>query len=338
MSKVIEKKKLAGLLGKLSKYEVFGPTESGGSVRFARLDSDPELDFDNSKKPPKEVFFPQTERMFDFAVKDHVVTGVNESDGPAKPLLLLGARPCDTRAMLSLDRLFNWDYKDPYYDRRRDKATVISFACARPASNCFCTSMGGNPAGTDGADMLWTDIGASYLVESLSDKGAKVEKAVGKLFGKATEKQIKAADKVKQEAENSMAHSFDPAGAREALQKSFDNEYWEELANRCLGCGICTFLCPTCHCFDINDITFKGRMWRERNWDTCQFAYYSIHASNHNPRPARTHRQRNRIYHKFLNMNERLGVPGCVGCGRCVANCPVNIDVKEVLSDIMEVA
>ena len=342
MNKVIQKNKIPDLLHLLSKFTVFGPVEKDGIVLYSQLKTNkPLLEFTNSQKPPKQVFFPQTEKMLEFEREGNRYVGAKTLEMSDKPIILFGVRPCDASSMTILDKLFTWDYIDPYYVNRRNNSTVISFSCTNPEmpqKNCFCTSVGGSPSSTDGADMLWTDIGDSYFVESLSDKGNTILRLGEKLFKDPTNNQGKSVEDTHKKAEKTIIRNLDTKNIPSALDANFDNNYWEQFSRRCLGCGICTLLCPTCHCFDINDITSKGKGWRERTWDSCQYPYYTIHASGHNPRPEKKHRQRNRIYHKFLYMNKNLGVLGCVGCGRCISRCPVNIDIIEVAEGIKEVA
>ncbi len=341
MTKVIQKTNVADLLKLLSDFEIFGPIQEDETFSYQNIqDGKMVFDFTNSQKPPKQVFFPQTEKMFDFKREGKAFTGVQAVEKSEKPILLFGIRPCDTSAMTVLDKLFTWDYIDPYYNDRRTNATVISFSCTNPQmpqKTCFCTSVDGGPNSTKGADMLWTDIGDSYLVESITDKGKKILDLGKKYFKDATSDHKKKAQDIQKKAEESITKTLEKKGLGQALEASFDNTYWDQFSQRCLGCGICTLMCPTCHCFDINDIISKGKGWRERTWDSCQYEYYTIHASGHNPRPAKKHRQRNRLYHKFLYMDKNLDVLGCVGCGRCISKCPVNIDIVEVAEGIKEV-
>ncbi|MBA3044613.1 MAG: 4Fe-4S dicluster domain-containing protein [Candidatus Thermoplasmatota archaeon] len=343
MAKMIKKDKVRELLDKLAneKFDIFAPIGEDGITLYRKLGAEtPLLNFQNSSKPPKEIFFPQTEKMFDITVENHRLVGATEPPMASNPILLFGARPCDMRAMKVLDALFTWDYTDPYYVNKRERSTVISFACTlpdMPRESCFCTSVGGATDSREGADMLWTDIGSEFVVESLTDKGGKILELGGNLFTEATPDMQAKAKQVSQEATEAISRKLDTEGVKEALEATFDNAYWDEFSARCLGCGICTLLCPTCHCFDINDLVVEGKASRERTWDSCQFTYYTIHASNHNPRPVKKHRQRNRIYHKFLYSEKNLGLLGCVGCGRCIYGCPVNIDIIEVVEGAKEV-
>jgi ferredoxin len=341
MAKVIQKHELTTFLENLSNYEIYGPIEEDDVVLYRKLGKfEPLLEFTNSQKPPKEIFFPQTEKMFDFEIKGKKFIDIKEPEKLKKPLILFGVRPCDAGAFVILDKLFTWDYIDPYYVERRKRATVISLSCTNaemPQNNCFCSSVGGSPSSKAGADMLWTDINDSYYVESLTDKGDKILKQGGKLFKDAKSDDRKKAQHAQKKAENSLVRKLNIEDIGSALENRFESGYWEQFSRRCIGCGICTILCPTCHCFDINDIVSRGKGWRERTWDSCQYPYYTIHASGYNPRPEKKHRQRNRIYHKFLYMKKNLDVLGCVGCGRCISQCPVNIDIIEVAEGIMEI-
>jgi sulfhydrogenase subunit beta (sulfur reductase) len=338
MAKTIMRDKVKELLDRLTKaeFDVFAPTESDGITLFRKLGAgeDPLLKYQNSNKPPKDVFFPQTEKMFDITTENHRLVGATELPMPSNPILLFGARPCDMRAMKVLDALFTWDYTDPYYVNKRERGTVIGFACTlpdMPRESCFCTSVGGAPDSTEGADMLWTDVGDRFHVESLTEKGGKILEVGGSLFTEAGPDIQAKAEKARKEATEAISRKLDTEGVKEALEATFDHAYWDGFSARCLGCGACTLLCPTCHCFDINDVVVEGAASRERTWDSCQFTYYTVHASGHNPRPVKKHRQRNRIYQKFLYSEKNLGMLGCVGCGRCIYGCPVNIDIIEVI-------
>ena len=322
------KDKLAEVIGALKDYQVFAPTAVGDVVRFKEVEdaSAIKLDYANSNVPPKELMFPETETLFKYRVGGaDIESAVTEP----KPRLVFGIRPCDALAYTIVDKLYNWDFPDPYYQERRDGGVLFGMACAEPAANCFCTSMGGGPASEKGLDALMFDLGETVYVKTLTDKGDKAAKAMG--LDAAGDAEKKAAEAVEKDALAKIKRTLDTTGIPEKLPSLYDHPFWEQFSDRCLSCGICTFLCPTCHCFDIQDEQegFDGR--RARMWDTCMFSEYTVHTSGHNPRPTRKERTRNRISHKYSYFPEKFDVIACVGCGRCINYCPVNIDILDIL-------
>ncbi len=323
------KDKLAEVLSSLGDYQVFAPALAGDVVRFLEVE-DPAavtLEYPNSTVPPKELMFPETESLFKYRLGD---TELDPSvpDAGAKRLVF-GIRPCDAMAYTIVDNLFSWDFTDPYFLNRRENTTLVGFACGDPCANCFCPSMGGAPASEKGLDALMFDLGDTFYVKTLTDKGEAFAKAAGLEAGGDSE--VKAAEKQAEEALGKVRRSIDTAGIPEHLPSLYDHPFWEQFSDRCLSCGICTFLCPTCHCFDIQDEAEAFNARRARMWDTCMFAEYTVHTSGHNPRPTRKERTRNRISHKYSYFPEKFDVIACVGCGRCINNCPVNIDLLDVL-------
>lgn len=321
------KDKLADVLSSLTDYQVFAPMATGDVVRFGEyLDgSQVTLDMSNTVVPPKELMFPQTETLFRFRLGDNAIeTSLPDASGKR---LVFGLRPCDARAFTMVDHLFTWDFVDPYYLNRRENTTLVGLACADPCSNCFCPSLGGAPASEEGLDALVFDLGDMFFVKTLTDKGEAFAAAAGLEAGG----DAAAAEAQAKEALARIARSIDTEGIPEKLPSLYDHVVWEQFSNRCLGCGICTFLCPTCHCFDMRDEAEGFDARRARMWDSCMFPEYTLHTSGHNPRPTRKERTRNRISHKYSYFPEKFNVIACVGCGRCTSNCPVNIDLIDVL-------
>lgn len=315
-------------------HTVWAPAERGGVTRYIPLAEGviPELLPQNCTISPKEIFFPQTETFFKFPVGKTV----GEQPVLERKMVLLGVRPCDGRALALQDKLFLADTGDPYYARRRELTTVIGQACREPGLNCFCTSVGGSPASTEGLDLLLHELEEAYLVEIITGKGrALLEELQGYLEEVPAEARRAAARTAKETAAR-MKRLVDTSVLPEGLPRLWEHPLWQRVAASCLGCGICTYLCPTCHCFDIQDEVegFQGR--RYRCWDSCMFEEYTRHASGHNPRPSRRERVRNRINHKYSYFVEKFGVIGCVGCGRCIDLCPVNIDLMGILRQVKE--
>ena len=333
--KVIEKNKMPLFVEELRKeYEVFAPIKKEEFVSFERVSSGDELrlDFQNTKKSPKEVFLPQTEILFTYKVSGEGVE-IEEASVPGKKTLLLGVRPCDAKAFFLLDKFFSsGEHKDLYYLEKRRNAIVIGLACNHPLSTCFCTSTGGSPFGREGMDILLQDINDKYVLETVTEKG---EELIEKVFWlkDANEEDIKRAERLSEEAERAIKSEVPVESISGKLDEIFEDPMWDLIYQKCVGCGICTYLCPTCCCFDVLDEGMEeGR--RVRIWDSCQFPFFTLQGSGHNPRPSGKERMRQRIMHKFNYFVKNFGEVFCVGCGRCVRECPVNLDIREVIGEI----
>ena len=303
-------------------------------MRFAPLSGEelPELEFGNTRVPPKGVVFPQTETMYRFQLGDLDM----EVPEISQEMIVMGVRPCDARAMAIVEKLFRWDVDDPYYLKRRDLVTLVGLSCAEPGLNCFCTSVGGGPASTEGLDLLITDLGEQYLLEAVTPKGEALLDEFKELLEEAGEDARKAKATLVSDAEAKIKRTVDHQGIPEGLPALWEDPLWQRVSASCLGCGTCTYLCPTCHCFDIQDETEGFEARRCRMWDSCMFEEYTLHTSGHNPRPTRRERTRNRINHKYNYYVDKFDVIACVGCGRCINLCPVNIDIIEILRQVKE--
>ena len=329
----LDKSKLQELLKLLGQNRrLIAPVVGRTGTSFSEV-ADPahvHLEAVNTNLSPKEVVFPQWEILYTFAG--------DEADGiapEAAETVLFGARPCDARAFALLDRVFTWDeIDDPYYLRRRKKTSIVALACNAPGEACFCTSVGGSPAGESGADILAFDLGERLYFRGLTERGEALLKETSTLTKKATKADKKAAQEVATAAEKRLEQVPIPEDL-ETLKKSFDAEMWKELGLICLGCGVCAYACPTCHCFDITDETRKGIGRRVRSWDSCAFSLFTLHGSGHNPRPTQGARYRQRVLHKFLYCRENFDAIFCVGCGRCITNCPAGLDLRQVLGRLV---
>lgn len=333
--KVIDKSKIPVLIKELlQEYEVFAPVRKKTSVSFERITSDDEicLEFKNAKISPKGIFFPQTEILFTYKIGKSGVEMV-ESPNVAKKILLFGVRSCDARSFVLVDKFFSsGDLKDKYYSEKRDSSVVIGLACNSPSGTCFCTSVGGSPFGKEGMDLLLSDLGDEYLMEAITEKGGKLIDTLSGLR-EATKRDTDKSLKLCEDAEKSFKSMVSVKDLDKKLDKVFENSVWDEIRRKCVNCGVCTFLCPTCCCFDILDEgTDEGR--RVRIWDSCQFPFFTAQGSGHNPRPSGKEMMRQRLMHKFNYYVNNFGENFCVGCGRCVRECPVNLDLREVIEKI----
>lgn len=331
----IAKNKIAGFLDTLIReYRVFAPVKEDGSVVFQEIHSGSEavLDYANSKKPPKEIFFPQSEVMFTYSLNGQGL-GIKEPAFADKPRVIFGMRPCDARSLVLLDNIFKGKlYQDVYYVDKREKTTIIALGCNTPSSTCFCTSLGGGPFSRDGSDLLLVDIGEEYVVQAVTEKGKQ-------LLNKYQEWRAKELlmRNVIETAEALIKSRVAPREIKKKLDMMFDHPFWGWLHEKCLGCAICTYLCPTCHCFDIADEAGEQQGERVRVWDSCAFPLFTLEASGVNPRPSNKERMRQRIMHKFKYFVDNHGVAACVGCGRCVKECPVNLDIRAVLNSLSNI-
>ncbi len=331
IAKTVDKKKFADLAKAIVSrgYRLYGPVRNGGEVTLGEVGEEPEFDFDyrNFKMSPKEFFLPQSEVLCRFCRGE-----LAEDAAPApQKRVLLGLRPCDARAIWLLDKVFLEEPEDFYYKQKRENTVVISVACANPATTCFCTSVGGGPAAAEGSDILLFDLGEAFLLEAVSERGEEFLNQFSKMTKDATKKQVAQKKKIAEEAASRM-EKLPLDGVAERLAKAFDSDLWEAPSQKCLGCGICTYFCPTCYCFDVTDETLRENGRRVRTWDSCMYSPFTLHASGHNPRPSQKERVRQRFMHKFSYAVDNSGQLFCVGCGRCIVNCPVNIDLREVIA------
>ncbi len=331
---LLNKDKWPEFVGKLSGKVWVPKVEEGEAIRFGPLSGEESKlpEYCNTRVPPKEIVFPETETLYCFQADEHEMTAPEIDERK----IIIGIRPCDARAMKIVEKLFRWDVDDPYYLKHRELVTLVGLACNAPGLNCFCTSVGGGPASTEGLDIIMFDLEDRYLLETITEKGEALLKEVEGLLEEAGQDVLAQKEKLIEAAENKISRSVDTEGIAEGLPGLWEDPLWKRVSASCLGCGTCTYLCPTCHCFDIQDETEGFEARRYRTWDSCMFEEYTRHASGHNPRPTRRERTRNRINHKYSYYVDKFDLIACVGCGRCINYCPVNIDIVEILRQVKE--
>ena len=301
----------------------FVPAKKGEAVRFRSDERPTKLSF-------KQQVLPKTEPIFYYrkTVDD---VGLFEPRAPEITTVVFGARPCDAKSVGTLSKVFNWDYKDEYFNTKADATVIVGIPCAYRDRHCFCTSVGLSPVSMDGSDIfLERAQNGDYFVRVLTDKGASLLKAFPMLFADGTSVPDEPAA-----GEPGPEKRFDAAGVRQWISANFDNPDWSSFGENCVGCAQCAFVCPVCHCFDIvdeNDGFLEGR--RMKNWDACQHGIFTKHASGHNPRGDQGKRYRQRISHKFSYYPERFGEILCTGCGRCSRGCAMGVDIAEIAEEI----
>jgi ferredoxin len=256
---------------------------------------------------------------------------LKESQKGFHPQLVMGIRPCDAHGFVIVKRNFdNPQYQDPWWVRRYEATTLVGLGCKDPCPTCFCNSVGDGPFGEIGLDAMMYDLGDEYLVKPITQKGESLVSALG---GRdATNEDQRQAEDLKKAAEGKMGPRFETESLRAKTQLDlFNAPYCEDVGFACINCGTCTYLCPTCWCFDIQDEVYKKYCDRIRNWDSCMFPLFTLHGSGHNPREKKFQRVRQRFMHKLKYYVDKYGNGvQCSGCGRCVRYCPVNIDIRQV--------
>ena len=338
MAITLSKSGLADLLRQLAgeKTRVIAPANRGAFTEFAEIRDLGEADLSrvNTRGSIKQFFMPPSETILKYS-RDGKAVKLDRAEPPKpRPTVIVGGRPCDAASLPIVDKVFRWDCDDQFWLVRREATVVMSISCTDCDECCFCTALGLAPHSTEGSDLLLTPIAKDeYLVEAVTDKGRALVKANKDLFpernGAALDKN--AACKA---ALAKLPPAMDLGKVKAWLDNHFDDEFWGEASLKCIGCGCCTFLCPTCHCFDIVDEATGDRGLRRKNWDACQFAQFTLHASGHNPRPDRASRWRQRVMHKFSYYVDRFGPRLCVGCGRCIRSCPVQMNISQQLRTI----
>jgi ferredoxin len=334
-SKKVNKKDIAKLLSQWSQeFAVFVPSRESGVATMAKWDGKDTSFLDwyrNTVIPPKANFLPPMEEMFGFR-KDkegyHIELPAN-----GYKQLVFGIHSCDAKALAILDANFRDLYQDPYYLPKRSSAVLVGLGCTNPYDSCFCTSLGISPTESADVDLMLTDIGDEFLVEEVTDKGKELLAKTSDLKEATKDDEAKAKE-TKEATRQKITRKIDTEGIVDKLLASFDDEgYWEKVAAKCLSCGVCTFLCPTCYCFDINDELVRREGTRFRSWDSCAFPLYTKMPME-NPRLEKWKRVRQKVCHKFGFFPMSFNVIACTGCGRCIRLCPVNWDITQTLASL----
>ncbi len=280
--------------------------------------------------PPKKLLLrPQFAMLAGRAGGAAEETGENDL-GPA---VLFGVHACDIHALGVLDLLYLTDFVDPYYQRNRENLTIVGYGCW-PDERCFCQSLGTSTV-DEGFDLFLTPLEGRYLVTVATSRGDDIVRAAHELFEPATQADHRAYLERLRERERAFQLELDVTDLPYVLELKKGDPIWRELGARCLCCGSCSMVCPTCSCFNIVDrIGLDGSAERLRLWDSCLYREYAVVAGGHNFRADRADRVRNRYYHKQEAFVREFGRPSCVGCGRCIESCPTRINVVEVFQRV----
>lgn len=339
---LINKSNIKSLLEEAMKdWDVYAPIEDfGGDINFLPLPKKKirntldrvNLDDRWIPVPPKDLFFPQLESLFE--IKGNKIKGNVEYSKK----LLFGIKACDLKGILFSDEFFKRNFEDNYYlSRAKDRLVVIKGCLSPPRQNaCFCTSAKTGPFLDKDYDIQLVDIGEAYFAE-IGSKNAEAFISKYKRFFKGCSNLDKEqALAVKRKAVDSIDLKIDFSKALELMMKEIDppEKLYEKIGQRCIYCGGCIYVCPTCTCFNVFDDKENGIIRRYRNWDTCVFEGFTREASGFNPRATKWLRACRRYEHKLRHDYEVTGTSGCVGCGRCLVSCPVNLGMSKFIQEI----
>ena len=336
----IAKERLNELYARINQtMGLFLPVKRAGEVNYAVWSEGKEVSLETLKtvKSPKSAFFPQTENLMKFKQegKNIEIIDVRERWDERKPFVMFGVKACDYKAIEVLDKVFLADPVDTYYENRRNLTTIVTLACSKPEESCFCGAFGIDATSPQGDVTTWLD--AEYLYwQANTEKGVALTELVKDLLTEGGEAEVSAQQTATKAVLESLPYAnldlsrFKP----ENLNELFNASEWEEMSEACLGCGTCTFVCPTCQCFDIRDFKTNEGVIRYRCWDSCMYSDFTLMAHG-NSRTTQMQRFRQRFMHKLVYYpSQNDGLYSCVGCGRCVNKCPQRLNIVKVIKTL----
>ena len=339
----IAKERLNELYAKINEqFGLFLPVKTAGEVNYEVWNEGKEVSLETLKtvKSPKNAFFPQTENMMKFKTegKNIEVIDIREKLSgkiEERPFVMFGVKACDYKAIEVLDKVFLADPVDTYYQMRRNAATIVTLACSKPEESCFCKAFGLDATAAYGDVTTWLDNDNLYW-QANTEKGEALTALVQELFEEGGAEEVAAQQEATKTIIDKLPFSnldlsrFQP----ENLNELFNDKAWEEMSEACLGCGTCTFVCPTCQCFDIRDFKTNEGVVRYRCWDSCMYSDFTLMAHG-NSRTTQMQRFRQRFMHKLVYYpSQNDGLYSCVGCGRCVNKCPQHLNIVKVIKTL----
>ena len=290
----------------------------------------------NTLRSAKDFFFPQTENLMEFKMEGKRIDVIDTRE-ECEDFVLFGVRACDAASFSILDRVYLTDPVDTYYKNRRDHATVVTLACARPAETCFCGTFGIDATDPAGDVTAW-ELADSYALRANTEKGEALLASVAALLTDTDSAEVEAEQaRVRAILAKLPLAGLTTKGLGEGMTKEFfARPEWAALSEACLGCGTCTFVCPTCQCYDIRDFDTGHGIQRFRCWDSCMYSDFTKMAHG-NPRTSQLERFRQRFMHKLVYFPDNNdGIFGCVGCGRCLARCPISMNIVKVMKALQK--
>ena len=333
----IAKENLSELFQRIAEnQELYLPVEVSGQVNYKAWTPDAKVSLETLKtvKSPKDAFFPQSENLYTVQ-RDGKKLSIQPEALKEQNFVVFGMKACDIQGVKVLDNVFLSDPVDSFYAARREHGTIVAMACHEPEESCFCKVFGIDCAEPTADVATWMVDGELYW-KALTDKGEALTKAVESLLTEAdgtdAEKLETEKTAIRAIVEKLPYSDLSLEGWNgDALTEKFNSPVWEELYKPCLACGTCTFVCPTCQCYDIKDYDTGHGVKRYRCWDSCMYSDFTMMAHGNN-RTSQLQRFRQRFMHKLVyypaNNN---GMYSCVGCGRCVEKCPASLNIVKVI-------
>lgn len=330
----IAKEHLSELFQKIAEsQELYLPVKNAGQTNFSAWTEDAEVDLDTLKtvKSPKDAFFPQSENLYTVKQEGKKLR-VEPEALKSQDFVVFGMKACDLKGVEVLDRVFLSEPIDTFYAARRDHGTIVALACHEPEESCFCKVFGIDAANPAADVTTWMIEGELYW-KTLTEKGETLTASVRELLADAEEEKVEEEKEAIHKIVEKLPYmnlSLEGWGG-DVLTEKFDSPLWEELYKPCLACGTCTFVCPTCQCYDIKDYTTSNGVSRYRCWDSCMYSDFTMMAHGNN-RTSQMQRFRQRFMHKLVYYPANNdGMFSCVGCGRCVEKCPAALNIVKVI-------
>ena len=317
--------------------QVYLPVKANGETNYARYTEGAEVDIDTLKtvKSAKEVFFPQSETLYTVVTEDKKYK-ITQQELQKEEFVLFGVRPCDVKGIEVLDKVFLSDPVDTFYKARRDHGVIVSFACSQPEESCFCKVFGIDCAEPSADVACWVKDGEIFW-KALTAKGEALTEKCASVLADADETAVDAVKSdIRSIVEKLPYMNLSLEGWNgEATDEKFNSEIWDTLYKPCLACGTCTFVCPTCQCYDIKDYKTSNGIQKYRCWDSCMYSDFTMMAHGNN-RTTQLQRYRQRFMHKLVYFPKNNdGMYSCVGCGRCVDKCPASTNIVKVIKAFM---
>lgn len=316
-------------------YALYLPVDTKAGAAYQKWDETKKLsDALNTVRSAKDFFFPQTENLMDFKVEGKNID-IIDTRSECEDFVVFGVRACDVKSFEVLDRVFLAEPCDSYYKNRREHGVIMSLACTKPAETCFCGTFGIDAKEPEGDVVCWKTDDALYM-NAVSEKGKALVESLSSLTeetdGSAVEEQKK--QTAERLAKLPLAELSADAFGDGKTSEFFNAPEWSELSESCLGCGTCTFVCPTCQCYDIKDFNTGHGVKRFRCWDSCMYSEFTKMSAGQ-PRLTQLERFRQRFMHKLVYYpTNNDGLFSCVGCGRCVSKCPIQMNIVKVMKKL----